>query len=114
MSLGTSKTLFPQPARVRYRVIIERFLIPVCHSAMLDEAFRFEPELVHVGAGPALAVPTEFIIGSSGAPFELIEKQVVEDGVVFDRRLSILRVNRRLGACRLSLDRATDHQNSRD
>ena len=46
---------------------------------MFDEAFRFEPQLVHVGAGPAFAVPAKFVVGAIGASFELIEQQVVED-----------------------------------
>ena len=73
--------------KVRYRVIVERFLIPVCHSAVLDEAFRLEPELVHVGADPSLAVPSKFVVGAVGAPFELIEENVPVDRIVHHRRL---------------------------
>ena len=82
---------------------------------MLDEAFGLEPELVHVGADPTLTVPTKFIVGPIGTSLELVEKQMVEDRVIHDRRFSILRVGWRPNAWSLSVnDRAADRQNSHD
>jgi hypothetical protein len=87
---------------VWYRAIVEYFLIAVGHNPVLDEALGLEPQAVHIRPDPALAVPTELVLGPVGAPLELIEKQMIENLVVHHWRLSVMKVPLPSRAWRLS------------
>ena len=59
-------------------------LLPVIDSTVADCALRFDPQLVVIGACPALSFPVEFGVAAVGAALELIENRVREDLPVHD------------------------------
>src|SRR3954468_12415383 len=59
-----------------------------------DRAFRLQPELVHVRAGPSLAVVAEFLVAAVPAVLGLLQQRVSINAGVHDR-LHAAQVHRR-------------------
>src|SRR5215472_16324095 len=78
-------------AKERYRAIIQHLMNAVFELAvpgvavLIEERFRFEPQLIPVGAEPSLAVPAQFVIWSVAPPLQLVEKHVPENRVFSHR-----------------------------